>query len=247
MSGEEDIQTLDDAEALTGRKAVATAAVPARKTAPSGLFTYLRIKPVLDFTTALIFLIILSPVIAVIALMVRLESPGSPVFRQERVGKGGRRFTLYKFRSMYIDNDDTKYKAFITKYIKENIVSPLDENGNDIYERLHDPRVTRVGRMLRKTNLDETLQLVNVLKGDMSFVGPRPDITFAVELYPENAYERLSVKPGIAGLWQASGRKDLFFEEMIKLDLEYINRQSLLLDIKILFLTARAVLRGDGS
>lgn len=247
MNSKQDIQPLSNADALPNEKEAESDTTPVSKTELSGLLTYQRIKPLFDFTAAFFTLVILSPVLAVIAVMIRLDSPGSPVFRQERVGKDGRKFILYKFRSMYKNNDDSKYKAFITRYIREKVVSPLDENGQDIYERVHDPRVTRLGRVFRKTNLDELPQLFNILKGDMSFVGPRPDITFAVDMYDESARKRLMVKPGLTGLWQASGRKKLYFEEMIKLDMDYIKRQSLLLDIMIVILTARAVLKGEGS
>ena len=195
----------------------------------------------------MVAIVVLAPLLALIALGVRLDSPGSPLFRQERVGRDGRRFTMYKFRTMYVNHDDTNYKAFIRKYVLENASSRVDENGQDIYRLVDDPRVTRFGRLLRKTNLDELPQLFNVLKGEMSFVGPRPDIPFAVELYKEHHWKRFSVAPGITGLWQVSGRKKMSFEDMVRLDVDYINRQSLLLDAKILVLTVRTILSGDGS
>ena len=114
--------------------------------------------------------------------MIRLDSPGSPIFRQERVGKNGHGFALCKFRSMHVDHDDTKYKERIRRYVLGNRSSRLDEAEKDVDELIHDPRITRAGRVLRKTNLDELPQLFNALKGDMSFVGPRPDIPFAVDM-----------------------------------------------------------------
>lgn len=188
---------------------------------------------------------ILSPFLALIAILVRVDSPGSPIFRQERVGKDERRFTIYKFRTMYEDNDDSKYKAFLQKYVFEDITSRLDENGQDIYELVYDPRVTRFGSLLRKASLDELLQLVNVLKGEMAFVGPRPDIPFTVAMYQPHHRDRLRVRPGITGLWQVSGRRSLSFEETVRLDIDYVNRQSLLLDAKILLLTVREILTRD--
>jgi lipopolysaccharide/colanic/teichoic acid biosynthesis glycosyltransferase len=196
---------------------------------------------------ALLAIVISSPLLALIAVGISLDSPGSPLFRQERVGKDGHKFILYKFRSMYINHDDGKYREFLRKYVSENISSRLDENGQDTYELINDPRVTRVGALLRKTNLDELPQLINVLKGEMSFVGPRPDIPFTVEMYKDNHWKRFSVTPGITGLWQVSRRKNTSFEDMVCLDLDYIERQSLLLDAKIVLLTVRTVLTGDGS
>ena len=209
------------------------------------LSTYTWWKNIFDRFLALLAIVILSPLLALIAILVRVDSPGSPIFRQERVGKDGRRFTIYKFRTMYEDNDDSKYKAFLQKYVFEDITSRLDENGQDIYELVHDPRVTRFGSMLRKASLDELLQLVNVLKGEMAFVGPRPDIPFTVAMYQPHHRDRLRVRPGITGLWQVSGRRSLSFEETVRLDLDYINRQSLLLDAKILLLTVREILTRD--
>ena len=209
------------------------------------LSTYTWWKNIFDRFLALLAIVILSPLLALIAILVRVDSPGSPIFRQERVGKDGRRFTIYKFRTMYEDNDDSKYKAFLQKYVFEDISSRLDENGQDIYALVHDPRVTRFGSLLRKASLDELLQLVNVLKGEMAFVGPRPDIPFTVAMYQPHHRDRLRVRPGITGLWQVSGRRSLSFEETVRLDLDYINRQSLLLDAKILLLTVREILTRD--
>jgi lipopolysaccharide/colanic/teichoic acid biosynthesis glycosyltransferase len=211
------------------------------------LLTYSGWKGIVDRVLALMLTVLTSPIMALIALGIRLDSAGSPIFRQERVGKDGRRFALYKFRSMYVDHDDSKYKEFIRKYVQENVSSRLDENGEDAYELINDPRVTRFGVLLRKTNLDELPQLFNVLKGDMSFVGPRPDTPFAVEMYQEHHRKRFSATPGLTGLWQVSARKHLSFEDMALLDSEYIERQSLLLDTKILLLTIGTILKGNGS
>ncbi len=202
-------------------------------------------KNIFDRFLALLAIVILSPFLALIAILVRVDSPGGPVFRQERVGKDGRRFTIYKFRTMYEGNDDSKYKAFLQKYVFEDITSRLDENGQDIYALVYDPRVTRFGSLLRKASLDELLQLVNVLKGEMAFVGPRPDIPFTVAMYQPHHRDRLRVRPGITGLWQVSGRRSLSFEETVRLDIDYVNRQSLLLDAKILLLTVREILTRD--
>ena len=173
--------------------------------------------------------------------------PGSPLFRQERVGKDGRRFTVYKFRTMHVDNDDSEYKAYLRKYILKNAPYRANQQGEEVYKVVEDPRVTKFGALLRKTNLDELPQIFNVLRGEMSFVGPRPDIPFAVEMYGDWHRKRLCVTPGITGLWQVCGRKNLSFDEMVRMDIDYIERQSPLLDFKILLLTVGIVLARDGS
>ena len=204
-------------------------------------------KGMLDRLLALMLLIILSPVMAVIALAIRIDSPGKPIFAQERVGKDGRLFTFYKFRSMYQDHDDSKYQAYWKKYIEENSSALFDENGNDVYELIHDPRITKFGSLMRRLNLDEIPQLINVLKGDMSFVGPRPDVAFALEYYQEHHLKRFQVKPGITGLWQVfENRRRIGFEDMVSLDIDYVNRQSPFLDAKILLLTVRELLSFGG-
>jgi len=210
------------------------------------IFTYSWWKGILEWLLALVTILILSPLLLTIAIMIRFDSPGNPIFCQERVGKDGRRFILYKFRSMYKNQDDSKFKAWLRRYVLDNASSPLDENGQDIHELVHDPRVTRFGSLLRKTSLDELPQLINVLKGDMAFIGPRPDIPFMVEMYDEQARNKFRVKPGITGLWQVASRRSLSFKDMVRLDLEYIERQSLFLDAKIVLFTIREILTRDG-
>lgn len=208
------------------------------------LTTYVWWKGIFDYVFALLALVILCPLLAVIAIVVRIDSPGNPLFCQERVGKDGRRFVLYKFRSMYINNDDSKYKALARKFVQDNISLAPEENRQDIYELLQKGRVTRVGSLLRRTSLDELPQLINVLKGDMALVGPRPDIPFAVEVYKDHHKKRLGVKQGLTGPWQVSpGRRRLSFDDIVRLDVDYIKRQSLLLDAKILLLTIREMLK----
>lgn len=209
--------------------------------------TYPFWKSSADRFLALVAAVALFPFLALIATAIRLDSPGSPIFPQERVGKNGRRFTIYKFRTMYPNNDDSEFKQYVTKAVAENAPYALNPQGAPIYKFVDDPRVTRLGALLRKTNLDELPQIFNVLKGEMSFVGPRPEIPFSIELYEEWHRKRLSVKPGITGLWQAYARGQVSFDEMVRLDIDYAERQSPFLDAKILLQTVRNVLRGDGS
>jgi lipopolysaccharide/colanic/teichoic acid biosynthesis glycosyltransferase len=190
---------------------------------------------------ALLLTIALSPIMAPIAVLICIDSPGWPVFTQERVGENGRRFRIYKFRTM-INADDSHYKEYLRKMIIEGIPYKVDRQGEAVYKIIDDPRITRFGALLRATNLDELPQVINVLIGDMSLVGPRPDIPFAVEMYDEWHRKRLSVKPGMTGLWQVSGANQVPFDEMVRLDIEYIERESFMLDTKILFKTTGLVL-----
>lgn len=210
-------------------------------------FMYPWWKGIFDRLLALPTMVILFPLLVLIAAGIRLDSPGSPLFRQERVGKDGRRFTAYKFRTMYVDNDDSEYKAYLRKYILENSPYRVDQQGQEVYKVVDDPRVTKFGALLRKTNLDELPQILNILKGEMSLVGPRPDIPSAVEMYQGWHRRRLGATPGITGLWQVCGRKNLSFDDMVRLDIDYIESQSPLLDAKILLRTIGTVLAMDGS
>jgi lipopolysaccharide/colanic/teichoic acid biosynthesis glycosyltransferase len=204
-------------------------------------------KDLMDFLFAFFMLLILSPVMLLIAIAIKIDSRGEIIYRREQVGKNGENFTVCKFRTMSADNDDSEYKEYLVKYILENAPYKVDRKGQRVYKVTGDPRVTRFGAILRKTNLDELPQLVNILRGEMSFIGPRPDIPFAVNMYNQRHRQRLLVKPGITGLWQVCGRKGLSFEDMVNLDIEYINNQSLLLDAKIFLLTIKTMFRFDGS
>jgi lipopolysaccharide/colanic/teichoic acid biosynthesis glycosyltransferase len=210
------------------------------------LTTYQWWKMCLDRILSLLAIVTMSPLMAVIALGIRIDSPGKVIFRREQIGENGRRFFAYKFRTMYANNDDAEYKKYITRYVTENAPYSIGPDGKPVYKVTDDPRVTRFGRLLRKTNLDELPQFFNVLKGEMSLVGPRPDIPFAVAMYKDWHRKRLSVKPGITGLWQVCQRYGLPFEGMVRLDILYIKRQSLMLDAKILLLTVATIVRRDG-
>jgi exopolysaccharide biosynthesis polyprenyl glycosylphosphotransferase len=195
------------------------------------------VKGLFDRLTALAVLTVLSPILVTIALAVRLTSSGPAFFRQTRVGVRGERFTMWKFRSMHTDAEE-----------RLAAVREMNENADGLLFKIRDdPRVTKVGKFIRRYSLDELPQLFNVLKGDMSLVGPRPPLPSEVELYPDDVRRRLLVKPGVTGLWQVSGRSDLTWEESVRLDLRYVENWSLVYDFSILWQTAFAVLRGSGA
>jgi exopolysaccharide biosynthesis polyprenyl glycosylphosphotransferase len=191
----------------------------------------------LDVVLAGLGLLVLSPFLLLIALLVKLDSPGPVLFRQRRVGLNGREFWMYKFRSMVIDAEEQLETLKALNEVKDGIT----------FKMANDPRMTRLGRLLRKTSLDEFPQLFNVLKGEMSLVGPRPPLPKEVVLYTPEQKRRLSVVPGCTGLWQISGRSTTTFQRMIELDLEYIRTWSLPRDIFILFNTIRVILKMEGS
>ncbi|MCL3861277.1 sugar transferase [Actinotalea sp. K2] len=193
-------------------------------------------KAALDRTAGLVLLLMAAPVIAGAALAVRLTSPGSPFYPQTRVGVDGATFTMWKIRSMYVDAAARKAE-----------LADLNEADGALFKMRADPRVTPVGRVLRRFSLDELPQLANVVKGDMSLVGPRPPLAEEVAVYEDAVHRRLRVKPGLTGLWQVSGRSDLSWEESVRLDLRYVDNWSVAMDLEILWKTARAVLRGSGA
>jgi lipopolysaccharide/colanic/teichoic acid biosynthesis glycosyltransferase len=168
------------------------------------------------------------------------------IYRQERVGENGRPFTMLKFRSMYDNASTALHRAHVAQIIRGN-AAPTAANGKGSAKLRHDPRVTRVGRILRRTSLDELPQLWNVLRGEMSLVGPRPPLPYEVELYQEWHRQRLQALPGMTGLWQVQGRNRVRFDEMVRMDLEYIRRQSLWLDLVILLKTPWAMFNGRGA
>ena len=198
-------------------------------------------KRLVDVAGSLTALTLASPLFLAIAAAVKLTSKGPVLFRQERVGQYGRKFTFLKFRSMGVNNND----AIHQEYVKNLIAGSIDSKVKKI---TNDPRVTRIGGFLRKTSLDELPQFLNVLKGEMSLVGPRPPIPYEVDSYEIWHRRRLlAVKPGITGLWQVNGRSRTTFDEMVRLDLQYAKTWSVWLDLKILLRTPRAVVAGDGA
>jgi exopolysaccharide biosynthesis polyprenyl glycosylphosphotransferase len=207
------------------------------------------LKRAMDILGSLFALIVLSPLLLAIALAIKLTSSGPVLFQQERVGRYGSLFTFLKFRSMYLANDETIHKEYVTRFISGE--ADGDEAAGDqraVFKLKNDPRVTGIGRLLRRTSLDELPQFVNVLRGEMSLVGPRPPIPYEFECY-ETWHKRrlLAVKPGITGLWQVGGRSTVKFDEMVRLDLKYSDTWSVWLDLKILLRTPAAVLSGDGA
>ena len=200
------------------------------------------LKRAIDVVIALLSLLLALPVLALAMVAVRLESPGPALFHQVRMGANGRRFRVHKLRTMHHGNDDRAHRAYVAR-----LISGADERYGAVYKMVHDPRVTRIGRLLRQFSIDEVPQLWNVLKGDMSLVGPRPPLPHETELYSAEAWGRLRVKPGITGLWQVSGRSTLSFEEMVSLDVGYWQRWSLWSDLAILVKTPRTVISGKGT
>lgn len=204
------------------------------------------LKRTSDILISLIALVVLAPIWSLIALLIKLDSKGPVFYVQERVGMDGRVFLVYKFRTMRIGSDDEIHKEYQKKFIAGRAEANVGDDDKPAYKLRNDPRITRVGRVLRRLSLDEVPQLMNVLRGDMSIVGPRPPIPYEVEAYELWHRKRLDMKPGLTGLWQVSGRNRLPFEEMVKLDLFYIENWSMLLDVKIILRTLLVVFRGDG-
>jgi exopolysaccharide biosynthesis polyprenyl glycosylphosphotransferase len=199
-----------------------------------------------DIVIAALTLALLSPFWFLIALLIKFDSKGPVFYAQERVGMDGRIFVVYKFRTMRVDADSEIHREYQRKFIAGDAEANVGDELEPAYKLRDDPRITRVGRMLRRLSLDEIPQLFNVLRGDMSTVGPRPPIPYEVEAYELRHRKRLDMKPGLTGLWQVSGRNRLPFEEMVKLDLFYIENWSLLFDLKIILRTVLVMLRGDG-
>jgi exopolysaccharide biosynthesis polyprenyl glycosylphosphotransferase len=196
----------------------------------------MKSKETFDILFSSMVLVCLSPLLLGIAIAIKIDSPGSIFFKQKRIGLRGRRFEVYKFRTMVSNAEELKKQL-------------LNQNEMDgpVFKITHDPRITRVGRFLRKTSLDELPQFVNVIRGEMSVVGPRPPLPEEVTEYERWQLRRLSMKPGITCIWQVSGRNNIPFEEWMKMDLEYIDNWSLKLDFVLFLKTIRTMLKGDGK
>ena len=207
------------------------------------------LKRVMDVCGSLVGLSLLSPLLLFAAVAIKITSPGPIIFKQTRFGKKGIHFTFYKFRSMYVNVDDQIHREYVADLIKGELekINQGDEE-RPLYKMKSDSRVTPVGKIIRKTSIDELPQLFNVLRGEMSLVGPRPPIHYEVEEYdPWHLRRIMEVKPGITGLWQVDGRSETSFDDMVRLDLRYALNWSIWLDIKILLKTIRAILRPTGA
>ncbi|WP_302623760.1 sugar transferase [uncultured Clostridium sp.] len=198
---------------------------------------YLAIKRLIDIIGSLIGIILLSPIYIIIAILIKSDSPGKIVFGHTRKGKGGKDIKVYKFRTMYSNANE----------IFESFTSEQKEEYYKNFKLDNDPRVTKLGGFLRKTSLDELPQLFNILKGDMTIIGPRPIVEKEISKYGDKAEKLFSVVPGLAGYWQANGRSDTTYEERVEMDMYYIDNKSILLDIKIMFKTVISVIKKEGA
>jgi len=208
---------------------------------------YRRLKRVLDIMFTLLILLPLCLVIAILAVLIKLDSKGSVFFRQKRVGQNGVEFDMLKMRSMYENSDETPHRQAIEQYIMNNQQLNDDPTTGMKYKQIDDPRVTRIGRFMRKTSLDELPQFFNVLRGEMTLVGPRPPLPYEVELYSPRDWLRLSGKPGLTGTWQVYGRSQVPFQKMVEMDIAYLEQQSFWQDLKLIALTLPVMIKGYGG
>ena len=199
---------------------------------------YLFTKRAIDFIGALVGLILLSPIMVIVAIAIKLEDPkGNIIFGHMRVGKDGKMFPCLKFRSMFSNAEE----------MKKNFTEEQKREYAETFKLKDDPRITKVGKFIRKTSLDELPQLFNILKGDMTIVGPRPIVTDELDFYGEYEDYYKAVKPGLTGLWQVSGRSDTTYDERVDLDMEYVTTRNTFKDLYIIFMTAVKVLKREGS
>jgi len=205
---------------------------------------YLRAKRLLDIVFTVLILLPLCVFLVIIAVLVRLDSKGPAFFRQRRVGLNGIEFDVFKFRSMYVNCDDSVHREAIKQYMNG---AALNGDENNLYKLVDDPRVTRVGRFIRKTSIDELPQFFNVLRGEMTLVGPRPPLPYEVEVYSLHDELRLYGKPGLTGTWQVYGRSRVTFNEMVEMDIAYLQQQSIWQDLKLIALTLPVMLQGRGG
>ena len=205
---------------------------------------YLRAKRAIDILFTLLIFIPLCILIVIVAVLIRLDSKGSIFYRQKRIGQNGIEFEMLKFRSMYENCDDAFHRLAIQQYMEGQ---KLAEDATTSYKRVDDPRITRVGRFIRKTSIVELPQFFNVLRGEMTLVGPRPPLHYEVEKYSSYDWLRLSGKPGLTGSWQVYGRSQVPFQSMVKMDIDYLTRQSLREDLKLIALTVPVMITGRGG
>ena len=211
---------------------------------------YEVVKRVQDFSMALVAIVLLMPIWLIIALIIRLTSDGPVIYKQtQAVGRYGKPFIMYKFRTMYSDIEDTIHREAVARFMQGEALGTIENNGQKIpvYKLTNDPRITPIGALLRKTGLDEAPQFFNVLKGDLSLVGPRPALRYEFEEYSDRQKERFLVLPGITGLYQVTARSQVPFDEAIEIDLEYIRRRSFWLDLKIILKTPWVLITGMGA
>jgi lipopolysaccharide/colanic/teichoic acid biosynthesis glycosyltransferase len=201
----------------------------------------------LDVTIAAVASVLCAPLLLAIGVAIRVEGGGPAVFRQRRLGRDRRPFVVHKFRTMRLQADPTVHREYVEQLISGRETAHADEDGRDLYKLASDDRVTRVGRWLRKTSLDELPQLYDVLRGHMSLVGPRPVIPYEAELYPPGYDRRFTVKPGMTGLWQVNGRNERTYREMVELDLVWVERHSVALYLSILLRTPWVLLCRKGA
>jgi lipopolysaccharide/colanic/teichoic acid biosynthesis glycosyltransferase len=221
---------------------------PDLSTQDKGRRPLLIMKRAIDIVGGSLLALLCLPFCVLIALVVKATSKGPVLFRQQRIGQHGKQFTFLKFRSMYVDNDHSVHKEFVTQMITRELDRDKSDRNQGVYKLTSDKRITRVGKFLRRTSLDELPQFINVLRGDMSLVGPRPPIPYELAAYQTWHRRRLlEVKPGITGLWQVTGRSTVDFDEMVRLDLRYATSWTPWLDLRILIRTPAAVIKGSGA
>jgi lipopolysaccharide/colanic/teichoic acid biosynthesis glycosyltransferase len=222
-----------------------TASSPGPEQPPEERRITRAIRRLLDLAIAGLMLLLTAPFLLAVMLIIKLDSPGPAIFRQRRIGRGEHPFTVHKFRTMYAEADPAPHREYIAQLVGGAAANRAND-GQSLFKLAVDDRVTPVGRFLRKTSIDELPQLWNVLRGDMSLVGPRPVVPYELEHYSRDQFRRFAVKPGLTGLWQVSGRNEKTYTEMVDLDLEYVDRRSLTLDLSILLKTFPVVIERKG-
>ncbi len=207
--------------------------------------SYLPLKRVLDFTAAIFLLLLFAPLILTIIVAIKIQSPGPVIFKQNRIGLHGRPFTMLKFRSMHTHNNPQVHQEHVKRLIQQNL-SPKELGATSLKLKT-DQRITPIGKWIRALSLDELPQLINVLKGEMSIVGPRPPMPYEYDLFKEWHKQRQDVLPGLTGLWQVTARNEVPFDDMVRMDLQYIEQMNLWQDLRIMILTPVVMVKGKGG